>query len=433
MADLTTIANALKTKYIGPVRENMYTNHVLLYGRRDRGGQTVQPQGARPFRGIVAMSDDIDYAGEKFIMSLHTSRNRGVGPRAENGKLPKYGAQGYKRLEDTLRYWYGQFRLTGPMIKAARKNEGSFIRAMSSEMEGLTMDLKRAVSIACYQTKDSNGTAPLATVSSGTASATQTIDSTVWFEIGDYVDVYDPTGATKRNTGASLTVDAITPGSLQITLSASVTTTTGDYIIRSSSDSTGAAGAATLNNDLLAASNGLGNIVLDSGTLHNINSATAGNEFWKSSVVSAASAIVGDQKLRELTDDIGRKSGSDQKLLFIWTRGIRNRYVDQLTQFKQFNDSRSVVLEGGFEAVTFDGNAAVVDDHLKPGTIYALNTDALFWAEMSDWEWLDEGGGVLQWDNGYDAWIGTLCKYMNLGTFARNRHGKLTNCADETR
>ncbi len=431
MADLTTIANALKTKYIGPVRENMYTNHVLLYGGRDRGEKATDPQGARPFRGIVAMSEDIDYAGEKFIMSLHTSRNRGIGPRAENGKLPKYGAQGYKRLEDTLRYWYGQFRLTGPMLKAARKNEGSFIRAMSSEMEGLTMDLKRAVSIACYQTKDANGTAPLATVASGVASATQSVSSTVWFEIGDYVDVYSADGVTKRNTGASLTVDAITPGTPSVTLSASVTTTTGDYIIRSSSDSTGAAGAATLNNDLTAASNGLGNIVNDTGTLHNINPST--DAFWKSSMVSAGGAIVGDQKLRELTDDIGRKSGSDAKLLLIWTRGIRNRYVDQLVQFKQFNDSRSVYLQGGFEAVTFDGNAAVVDDHLPPGNIYALNTDALFWAEMSDWEWLDEGGGVLQWDNGYDAWIGTLCKYMNLGTFARNRHGKLTSCADETR
>ena len=431
MADIASIGNALKTKYIGPLRENLYTNHILLYGSRMRGEDTPMPQGSKPFRGIVAMSEGIDYVGEKFVMSLHTSRNRGVGPRAENGKLPKYGAQGYKRLEDTLRYWYGQFRLTGPMIKAARKNEGSFIRAMSSEMEGLSLDLKRAVSIACYQTKDTNGTAPLATVALGVASATQSVDSTVWFEIGDFVDIYDVTGTTKRNATVSLTVDAITPGTPSITLSASITSTTGDIIIRSSSDSTGAAGASTLNNDLLGSSNGLGNIVTDVGTLHNINPAT--DVFWKSSIVSAGGATVGDQKLRELTDDIGRKSGADAKLLFIWSRGIRNRYVDQLIQFKQFNDSRSVVLQGGFEAITFDGNAAVVDDHLKPGQVLALNTDALFWAEMSDWEWLDLGGGVLQWDNGFDAWIGTLCKYMNLGTFARNRHGRLTNCADETR
>ena len=432
MASLVTIANALKTKYIGPVRENIYTNHILLSGGREKAGKTsIEPVGSRPFNGIMATSEGVDYAGEQFTMSLHTGRNRGVGVRAEGSRLPVYGAQSYDRISDTLRYWYGQFRITGPMVKAAEKNEGAFVRAMSSEMKGLSLDLKRRVSIACYQTKDANGTAPLATVTTGTVSATQPVDFTGWFEVGDIVDVYAANGATKRNATVSLTVTAIVPTSLTITLSASVTTTTGDYIISSSSDSTGAAGATTLNNDLLQASNGLGNIVDATAILHGLDPAT--KAFWKSAVIAAGGVTVGDNLLRQLKDSIGRTSGSDDELIFIWTRGIRNRYVDQLIAYKQFNDSRSVILQGGFEAVTFDGDAAVVDDHQKSGRVHALNVSDLFWADMGDWSWLDMNGSVLQWDVGFDSWIGTLCKYMNLGTYARNRHGVITGADDEVR
>ena len=175
----------------------------------------------------------------------------------------------------------------------------------------------------------------------------------------------------------------------------------------------------------------MGNIVDATAILHGLDPAT--KAFWKSSVIAAAGVTVGDNLLRQLKDSIGRTSGSDDELIFIWTRGIRNRYVDQLIAYKQFNDSRSVILQGGFEAVTFDGDAAVVDDHQKSGRVHALNVSDLFWADMGDWAWLDMNGSVLQWDVGFDSWIGTLAKYMNLGTYARNRHGVINAADDEVR
>ena len=38
MADLTSFQNALKTKYIGPIRDNLYTNTILVDGARIRDG-----------------------------------------------------------------------------------------------------------------------------------------------------------------------------------------------------------------------------------------------------------------------------------------------------------------------------------------------------------------------------------------------------------
>jgi hypothetical protein len=142
---------------------------------------------------------------------------------------------------------------------------------------------------------------------------------------------------------------------------------------------------------------------------------------------------VGDNLMRQITDAIGFESGSDDELVYIWTRGIRNRYANTLTSLKRFNDTQSMTLRGGFKALLFDDKPAVVDDQCPPGTIYALNMDSLFWSQNSDWDWMDQDGEVLKWEPRYDRYIAVLYKYCNLGTYARNRNGKIINAADDVR
>ena len=58
---------------------------------------------------------------------------------------------------------------------------------------------------------------------------------------------------------------------------------------------------------------------------------------------------------------------------------------------------------------------------------------AMFWSQMSDWEWMEEDGEVLKWEPRYDRYVGVLFKYCNLGTWARNRHGKIVNAEDDVK
>ena len=427
MADTTTFSAAMKTKFIGPIRDNLSSNKVLLFGLRTRDDKdTPDPQGSKEFKGIIAEAEGIDFVGNDFRMPLRVARNQGVGVRGQGATLPAPGYQGYAYISDNLRFWYGLFNISGQLLKASESNEGAFTRALTAEMKGVTGDLKRAVNIAAYGTRDTNGTTPLTTIASGTASATQTIGSTIWFQGGEVVDIYDSTGTTKRNS-SPLTVTAINRTSKTLTFGASVTTTTGDIVLRASSDST----TAAPNNDIGQGMNGLGNIVSNSGALHGLNPTTS--NYWASTVVDAAGATVGDSTLRTVMDGIGFESGADEELLGIWTRGIRNRYVNTLTSLKRFNDASSVTLRGGFKAVLFDEMPFVVDDHNPVGTIHFLNTDAMFWAQMSDWEWMEEDGKTLKWEPRKDSYISILFKYCNLGTFARNRHGKIINAADDAK
>jgi hypothetical protein len=404
------------------------SNKVLLFGLRTRDGntKTTDPDASRRnWRGIQADATGIDFVGNEFRIPLRTSRNSGVGSRAESAALPAPGSQGYMYISEPLRYHYGSISITGQLLKASASNEGAFERALTAELEGVTDDLKRKVNIDAYGI----GTGQLATVTTGVASATQAISSTINFQGGEYIAFYDST-LTTHNAAAAVQVLSVNRSALTITLSASVTTTTGDIIVRASSDDT----AAVPNNDRNAVINGLGNIVDSTGVLHGLNPATAGQGFWASTEIAAASAIVGDSLLRQLKDGIGFESGSDEELIYITTRGIRNRYANTLTSLKRFNDAQSVTLRGGFKALLFDDDPMLVDDVCPIGTVFALNTSAMFWSQMSDWEFMEEDTGrALHIVPGFDRYQAWIFKYANLGTWARNRHGKITGAADDVR
>lgn len=427
MANLTTFSAAMKTRFIGPIRDQLNSNKVLLFGLRTRDGstKTPNPDASRDWRGIQADATGIDFVGNEFRMPLRTSRNNGVGSRAEAGKLPAAGSQGFMYISEPLRYHYGAISITGQLLKASATNEGAFERALTAELEGVTDDLKRKVNIDAY----GNGTGVLATITTGANSATQAVSSTINFQGGEYIDIYDSTLTTYRGA-ASVQVTAYSRSGLTLTLSGAVNTTTNDVIVRASSDST----SGVPNNDKNAVINGLTNIVASTGVLHTLNPATAGQGFWASTVVAAGGAVVGDSLLRQVEDGVGFESGSDEELIFITTRGIRNRYANTLTSLKRFNDAQSVTLRGGFKALLFDDMPLLIDDVCPIGTVFAINTGAMFWSQMSDWEFMEEDTGrALHIVPGFDQYQAWIFKYCQLGTWARNRHGKITGAADDTR
>lgn len=426
MATTSTFSAAMKTKFIGPIRDNISSNKVLLFGTRTRNGDegTPDPQGSRDFRGIQPMADGIDFVGNEFRIPLRSSRNQGTGPRAENVPLPAAGNQGYKYITEPLRYYYGVFNITGQLLKASESQEGAFKRALTEEMKGVTDDLKRHTNIHAY----GDATGVVATVPSGANSATQTVASTIYLQPGDIVDIYQSDISTYVGSAAR-TILSVNRSTLAVVLDASVNVPSGAVFIKASSDST----SSVPNNDRNQAINGLSKIIDSTGALHGVNPATAGEAFWSSTEQAASSAVIGDNLLRQLVDGVGYESGSDEELILITTRGVRNRYANTLTSFKRFNDDKSTTLRGGFKALLFDDMPMVYDDHCQLGTVYAVNTDAMFWSQMSDWEWMEEDGEVLKQVPGYDKYVAYLFKYCQLGTWARNRHGKLTGGADDTK
>lgn len=426
MATTATFANAMKTKFIGPIRDQLSSNKVLLWGQRSKNiEKTPDPRATRDFNGIQPMAEGIDFVGNEFRIPLRSGRNQATGSRAENTALMTAGQQGFLQMTGAIRSYYGVFNVTGQLIKASESDVGAFKRAVKTEMDFLVDDLKRKMNIHAY----GDGTGVLATLTSVGGAPTYGVDTTIYFQIGEICDLYDSTLATYRGT-VPRTVTALSRSGLTLTFDASFTgATIGDVLIGASANST----STTPNNDRNTALDGLDKIVNSTGALGGLNPATAGQGFWASTNIAAGGAIVGDNLLRQLCDSVGFESGSDREMILITTRGIRNRYANTLTALKQFTDDKSVILRGGFRALLFDDTPMVIDDHCRKGRVWALSTEDLFWAQMSDWDWAtDQGGGILNLVQGFDKYEAYLVKYCNLGTTSRNRHGRITGAADDT-
>src|SRR5438477_4407552 len=111
MADTATFSAAMKTEFLGPIRDSLHQGRVLLFGDPDANPEQ--------FKGILPSAEGIDFVGNEFRIPLKASRNAAVGFRAENATLPAPGKSGYTYLTEPMRYAYALFNITGQLMKAA--------------------------------------------------------------------------------------------------------------------------------------------------------------------------------------------------------------------------------------------------------------------------------------------------------------------------
>jgi hypothetical protein len=328
MADTASFSAAMKTKFLGPIREQLHAGRVLLWGDSD----------ANPgeWAGIARRAEGVDFVGNDFRIPIKSKRNQAVGFRSENETLPAPGASGYTYLTEPMRYAYGLFNITGQLLKASETNEGAFKQAFKAEMEDTVLTSKIDHNRAAF----GDGSGKMATVrtTTGGSVATFDVDTTINFRGGEIVDIVNAAGTVINSLGA-LTVTGVDRTNRQLTVSpltGVVITQTTNFLVRASSDST----IAVPNNSQNKEIQGLGSIVSSSGTLHGVNPATY--PFWKS-YQKAIGGAISDAVLRDMKDGAMFESGLDQTsdldFALVSTRGIRRRYSDTLLSLKQFTDT----------------------------------------------------------------------------------------------
>ncbi|MGZ6852644.1 MAG: phage major capsid protein [Mycobacteriaceae bacterium] len=428
MADTATFSAAMKTKFIGPIRDSLHSGKVLLFGS---GGDSPAGTDANPtnFKGILPSAENIDFVGNEFRIPYKTARNQAVGFRSENETLPAAGNSKYTYLTEPMRYAYGAFNITGQLMKASETNEGAFKAAFKQEMEDTVLTSKIDHNRAAWN--DGSGKFTDVRTNALTTDTVIQVNSTINFRGGEYIDFVTAAGAVVAPACLVTAVDRV---NRTITLSAQVgaALTAGTHFpVRASSDST----IAVPNNSQNREIQGVQSIVSDSGTLHGVNPSTVPQ--WKSYKKTAIGAI-SDAAIRDALDGVGFESGVDldgdgNDYALISSRGIRRRYADTLLSVKRFTNADSTKLHGGFTVLDFDGNPWFIDDSCPVGTTVGLSLKDLFWAQMSDWEWMEEDGKVLKWEPRKDRYTAVLFKYCQLGTTARNRHFILTGITDDVR
>lgn len=388
-ATMSTLQDVLKNFYIGPVRENLNQATVLLAQLKKSSKEVV---------------------GDKVILPLHFGRNSGVGARGTSGTgvLPTAGNQQYKRAEFATKDIYGRIQISGKTIRATKTDKGAFLRSVTAETKGMADDLANDINRQLY----GNGDGILATAGTGGTSATITVDSTQYLEEGMVLDFY--TGVTATNTSKVIsTIDSDT----QITLSSSITWTTGDYIRRAGVGAT----------DEM---NGLNLITNNSGSLENIDPASY--TIWKGNVFGDDSSLVALKEIdmQNAIDAAERKGGKIDMIVTSFSG--YSKFASLLMDQKRFTSPSVTKLKGGFSFIDYNDIPVVKDRHCQESStstrMYFLSLKSLGIYRMADFQWAQEDGNILARQVGagaQEAYEGTLVCDMEFATDARRYHSVL--------
>ena len=342
---------------------------------------------ASPF--VAQLERDSEHVeGYKIKMALSYGVSGGIGNRPDIGPLPTVNPRKFAQAEWETKNVFGVFSLSDKTIQASRSARGAFARALTHSMESLEKDLKVNLSRQVM----GDGTGLMGTISAVSTTGTThtcTIDKIKNFFEGQLIDVY--TGATKDTTAAEITI--VDRDNSTITFVATTAPAAGDVVYLSG------------NKDMELT--GITKVLTADNEIYNINRATSK---YFNPTVKAVNAEISEVKIQEGIDDAEDVAGNTINFL-ICEKGVRRAYVNLLSAQKQIVNSLD--LKGGHKAISFNGIPLVTDKFCTDGELLALSLENWKMYEMDDWNWLDEGSGILQ-RNG-TLWGGVMRKYCDLG------------------
>jgi hypothetical protein len=397
--NVTTASASLKDVYLPVVRDQLNRSNWLL--------------------GQVEKNTE-DFEGDRGVLDLHVGRSSAVGFRTDGQALPTPDRQKRVKSYVDMRYSYGTIEVTGPTIRKMKSDRGSYVRAVESEMKGITDDLKRDWSRALFGTGDG----VLAATGTTTASTTVVLAATTPRAIlqalreGATIDIGTVASPTAVASARDVTSVDITNKTIVISGAAVTTNNTTHRIFRAGS------GGADVE------VNSLQEIVSDADD--NFQGVDTGdNPSWAAAdVVDANGATLTDSQLEETLDEVDQIAGEFPDII-VTDYGVTRKYADSLKDNKRFTNTTT--LKGGFRAVSIDTPAGSInlmrDRDVPDGFAFILNTKHLTLFVMSDWEWMDEDGAILSRVSGYDKYQAVLFKYANLATDRRNAHALIFDLA----
>ena len=363
---LSTYDEALKIDYLPVIREQLNMGTVLL---------------------TKVQRNERDVVGKQWQLVAHYKRNAGIGARPDDGSLPTAGYQAYKNPYGKVAYNYGRISITGPTISASRNDTGAIVRALESEIKGVTADVKKDVNYQLFN--DGTGERCLVNGDPGT-SQTLTVNTpgTNYLYEGMLVDIQDPSTGVACTASSGLTISTV-DSATAVTLSAAINADVADddrVVAYGATD-----GSGVEDTDCYEMM-GLKGIVDDASyltTLHNLS--RDDYEWWKCATHSTDD---GSGTNRDLTLDLmqasltaAEKNGATTDLI-LTTYELRDAYAAILVADKRFVNTMD--LDGGFKGLEYNGIPLVADADCPPNTMFFLDTSHLFLMQMSDWDWMDK-------------------------------------------
>jgi len=390
-ANLTVYDAILKEDYAPAIVEQLNSKTVLLKRLR---------------------RDSESIAGREFVVPVHGRRNEGIGARGESDSLPTAGAQGYDNATYTPKYVWGQIGVTQVVIEHTRKDRGAFIRAVDSEVRGMARDMACDLNRMFF----GDGTGLLETCGTTSNSTTVQLDADApmkHLRVNMYIDILVKADGSAVAENRKIT--AIDKTNKTITIDGAAVTTDNTHGVYRA----GNYGKET---------EGLQNIISDTGALGGIDPSTAGEEYWAAAVFDNGGTLRAiDETLMQKAFDAPSENSNGEVSLILGGFGVRRAYQNLLTSLKRY--VKPMQLEGGFSALEYNGKPFTVDKDCLPNKIFFIDESHLSLYQLAKPQWMTEDGGILKWDTGtgYKAVYYWFC---NLGTDERAAHALLDDITE---
>jgi hypothetical protein len=164
--------------------------------------------------------------------------------------------------------------------------------------------------------------------------------------------------------------------------------------------------------------NGLGNLVESGNTVGGINSATAGNEYWRSYEDNTAGALT----LAQMATAYNTTSvGNDHPDVILTTQTLFEKYESLLQPQLRYTDTKTA--DAGFQNLLFKSAPIMYDVHAPVGTMFFLNSKYIKLVGHKD-KWFAQT--EFQRPENQDARFALILCYGNLVVSNRKKQGKLT-------
>ena len=164
--------------------------------------------------------------------------------------------------------------------------------------------------------------------------------------------------------------------------------------------------------------NGLGNIVETGNSVGGINSATAGNEYWRSYEENTSTALT----LAQMATAYNTVSvGNDHPDMILTTRTLFEKYESLLQPQLRYTDTKTA--DAGFQNLLFKAAPVVYDTAAPAGTMFFINSKYLSLVGHSG-KWFQQTEFVRP--ENLDARYALIMCYGNLTCRNRKKQGKLT-------
>lgn len=401
MADANTITR------IGGILKNVYSDAIV-----------EQQNLAAVIRKRFTKAKGTRMGGDHLEVSIRIGGNRaGVGARLSDDALPVPLRQQEKKFQIFDRAVFGVIKVYDKDIQNTRENAQAFINHLDDEVTQIAKDTTKVQNIDTYM--DGSGT--LATVNAGTVASPTFVGKvgtafglfgTRYLQLNDQVDIWDPTFTTQRTPGGGLTIIALVPSTQTVTLSANVTLTAGDIVVR----------ANTVNKTYIGLQLATDNstAVTFQGLSRNTFPITQGN------VLDVGGASLIEAHLQQIQSLLRRVSGEINDM-FVVGDAQWDAYVALGQALKRYVNTMK--LDRGFMTLDYNGVPFVYDPDCPPAVIFALREEFVQNGVVTPLSWSEEDGAILKWNAGFAAYTAFMREYGNYVYPRPNALGRIQTLA----